>query len=540
MPTPPEPAAAGQPQQPVARFRDTAIASGLLSAEQIAACEADIAKGLGPAEGVEPATWDAAVADALVRRELLTKFQAQQLLAGRRKLTLGQYTIVDEIGHGGMGQVFRARHTLMGRTVAIKVLPRAKSNSDTEAAFQREIRMLARLDHDNLVRALDAGHDGKVYYLVTELVPGLDLRRQVLKHGRLDEAAAASVITQAARGLSYAHGQGLVHRDVKPANLLVTPEGRVKVLDLGLAGSALEEEGTRLGRVVGTMDYMAPEQIRSPDTVGPAADVYALGCTAYFAVTGQVPFPGGSRQEKATRQISAQPRPIRELEPKVSEAFVKIVEAMMRKDPRERLPTAAAVIDRLAPFTPAQPPAMSRAKLPRGEGGRSDGPRAATPRSAAAVATGSSVDQASADASAGASHPTPGPFAEAEETRRDLLSWSGSRNLLVPAVTVSASSAAGGDDGESATDAAAAGWAIPWGAVRWLLLRLILAAGAGAGFAAMMWRIGRIHPPTAEGLLGKDGFVTLGWVVFAIVFVGQLVFARRLPDRDGSERSPPA
>jgi serine/threonine protein kinase len=538
MPTPPDPAAAGQPPQPVARFRDTAIASGLLSAEQIAACEADIAKGLGPAEGVEPSTWDAAVADALVRREMLTKFQAQQLLAGRRKLTLGQYTIVDEIGHGGMGQVFRARHTLMGRTVAIKVLPRSKSNSDTEAAFQREIRMLARLDHDNLVRALDAGHDGKVYYLVTEMVPGLDLRRQVLKHGRLDEAAAASVITQAARGLAYAHGQGLVHRDVKPANLLVTPEGLVKVLDLGLAGSALEEEGTRLGRVVGTMDYMAPEQIRSPDTVSPTADVYALGCTAYFAVTGQVPFPGGSRQEKATRQLTAHPRPIRELEPKISEAFVKVVEAMMRKDPRERPPTAGGVIERLAPLTPAQPVPMSRVTLPRPEGARAGATHAA--RSAAAVATGSSVEQGSGDVSVGASHPTPGLFSAGEETRRDLLAWSGSRNLLVPAGTVSTSPPSGGDAGESAADAARDGWAIPWEAVRWLLLRVMLAAAAGGVFAAIMRRISRIHPPTAEGLLGKDGFVTLGWVVFAIVLVGQLAFARGRPGPEGIDRSPPS
>ena len=135
------------------------------------------------------------MAECLVAQALLTRFQADQLLAGRRKLTLGQYRILDEIGRGGMGQVFRAQHVMMGRTVAIKVLPRAKSTSESEAAFQREIRMLARLDHDNLVRALDAGHDGKVYYLVTELVPGLDLRRQVLKHGTLDEVTAASVIS---------------------------------------------------------------------------------------------------------------------------------------------------------------------------------------------------------------------------------------------------------------------------------------------------------------------------------------------------------
>ena len=274
-PPPPNPAGGKSPPRPLPRFRDTALASGLLDAEQIDACEEQVGQTLGAATRGDVTRWDAAVAECMVAREMLTRFQADQLLAGRRKLTLGQYHILDEIGRGGMGQVFRAQHVMMGRTVAIKVLPRAKSTSESEAAFQREIRMLARLDHEHLVRALDAGHDGKVYYLVTELVPGLDLRRQVLKHGKLDETRAASVISQAAAGLAYAHSQGLVHRDVKPANLLVTPQGHVKVLDLGLAGSVIEGESARLGRVVGTMDYMAPEQIRTPDTVGPLADVYA-------------------------------------------------------------------------------------------------------------------------------------------------------------------------------------------------------------------------------------------------------------------------
>jgi hypothetical protein len=142
--------------------------------------------------------------------------------------------------------------------------------------------------------------------------------------------------------------------------------------------------------------------------------------------------------------------------------------------------------------------------------------------------------------SVGASHPTPGPFSAGEETRRDLLAWSGSRNLLVPAGTVSTSPPSGGEAGESAADAARDGWAIPWEAVRWLLLRVMLAAAAGGVFAAIMRRISRIHPPTAEGLLGKDGFVTLGWVVFAIVLVGQLAFARGRPEPEGIDRSPPS
>lgn len=351
--TGPQPAS-GSP----ARFHDTALASSLVDATAINSAEDVVRKTLGT--GGDPSRWDQAVADVLVERGTLTRFQATQMLAGRRKLTLGQYRILDVLGQGGMGQVFRAEHAMMGREVAVKVLPRAKSTPDTEAAFRREIRMLGRLDHPSLVRALDAGHDGKVYYLVTELVEGVDLRKQVLKYGTLDEVAAAAVVSQVARGLAYAHTEGLVHRDVKPGNIIVTPAGRAKLLDVGLAGSVLESESTRLGRVVGTMDYMAPEQIRSPDTVGPAADVYGLGCTLYFVLAGQVPFPGGTRQDKARRQLTETPAPIQKFAPGVSDAFCRVVEAMMDKDPVQRIGTADAVIEWLRPWTPDAPVPMER------------------------------------------------------------------------------------------------------------------------------------------------------------------------------------
>ncbi|NDC64602.1 MAG: serine/threonine protein kinase, partial [Planctomycetia bacterium] len=347
-PLPEDAAAKSRPRPPTPRpFRETALASGLVTATQVEAAEAELrsraAAGQGSSAGQEEqAASDRALADLLVAQGAITPFQAEQMLVGRRKLTLGQYKILDAIGQGGMGRVFKAEHMMMGREVAIKVLPREKSTPETEAAFRREIRMLGRLDHMNLVRALDAGHDGKVYYLVTELIDGLDLRKQVRRYGMLDEVTATSVIVQAARGLAYAHDRGLVHRDIKPGNLLVTPDGRVKVLDVGLAGSILEEESTRLGRVVGTMDYMAPEQIRMPDKAGPPADVYGLGCTLYFALAGEVPFPGGTREEKARRQLSEPPRPLHQLAPQVSAAYCAVVEAMMRKDPAERLASAAA------------------------------------------------------------------------------------------------------------------------------------------------------------------------------------------------------
>ncbi|MFM7205469.1 MAG: serine/threonine-protein kinase [Planctomycetaceae bacterium] len=333
------------------RFRETALASGLLEEQQVGAAEHEVGTVMDR-RVADPEAWDRAVADLLVSQRLLTPFQAREMLAGRKRFRLGQYTVLDEIGRGGMGQVFRAEHAMMGRDVAVKVLPRAKSTPEAEAAFRREMRMLGRLDHENLVRAFDAGYDAMVSYLVTELVPGMDLKRYVHKHGPLDEAAAASVIAQAARGLAYAHAQGLVHRDVKPGNLLVMQDGRVKVLDLGLAGSQLEEEASRIGRVVGTMDYIAPEQIRAPDDVGPSADVYALGCTLYYAVTGRVPFPGGSRKDKMHRHLAEQPEPARNLAPHLSEAFGRVVDDMMAKDPARRIPSAAAVVERLRPWLP--------------------------------------------------------------------------------------------------------------------------------------------------------------------------------------------
>jgi serine/threonine protein kinase len=336
-----------------------ALASGLVTEAQFAAAEAAV-RGCPAASRSDEASaagllHDQAVAEQLVTAGTLTAFQARELLAGKTRFRLGRYLVIDELGRGGMGQVFKAEHELMGRHVAIKVLPRVKSTPESEAAFRREMRILGRLDHENLVRAFDAGHDAMVYYLVTELVPGIDLRRQVRKYGPLDEPTAASVFLQVARGLAYAHGQGVVHRDVKPGNILVMDDGRAKVLDMGLAGSMLEAEAVRLGRVVGTMDYIAPEQIRSPDDVGPAADLYALGCTLYYAVTGSVPFPGGTHQEKMQRHLHEEPRPVSSLAPRLSPAMARLVEELMDKSPECRPASTEELIGRLANWSSGPP-----------------------------------------------------------------------------------------------------------------------------------------------------------------------------------------
>lgn len=481
------------PPRETPRFRATALASGVVDSRKLDACEQSVAQQLGASAQADRRRWDAALAECLVVQETLTRFQADQLLKGRRKLTLGRYLILDEIGRGGMGQVFRSRDSESGRIVAVKVLPRAKATEDTEKAFQREIKMLSRLDHDNLVQALGDGYDGKVYYLVTEWLPdSLDLRQQVLRFGSLDERRAASVIAQAACGLGHAHESKIVHRDVKPANLLVTSEGRVKVLDLGLAGSTMEGEVFQLGRVVGTMDFMAPEQVRSVDTVSKLADIYGLGCTLYFAITGEVPFPGGTRQEKAQRQLTEQPRPIQRLEPDVSDAFCRVVEAMMQKDPGRRPQSADAVIDLLKPWTPSSPLPMPRVKQERPLSPvKTD---AGAPPGSKPVGPGGSA--AGDDSSRSPNHSTRGLLSESEETDRA---------------------------GEAQPEGEPLPAELDWASV---LMRSTFVAAVAAVVVVSVVRLAfGGGSTTGAGVLGGGAIGVIGWAVFGLAVAIQVILA---------------
>lgn len=250
-----------------------------------------------------------------------------------------------------MGQVFKAKHEMMGREVAIKVLPQEKSTTQAILSFTREIHTQAQLDHPRLVHAYDAGQDGKVYFLVTEYVPGTDLRRLVRLDGRLNMVQAASIISQVALGLEHAHQQGLIHRDIKPGNILVTPDGTAKLSDLGLAGFLHEgDDDPRAGKIVGTADYLSPEQIRDPGSVSPSSDIYSLGCTLYYAVTAKVPFPGGRTKDKVRRHLEEMPWHPRRLNPEISEEFVDVIADMMEKNARRRVQTAAEVARRLEPW----------------------------------------------------------------------------------------------------------------------------------------------------------------------------------------------
>jgi eukaryotic-like serine/threonine-protein kinase len=352
---------------PLARslFEQCAVASGLLAQPQLDAARASVRWSDGEETDPGAPPGDRQLADRLVEMGLLNLWQAKQLLDGRTKFTLGPYQIVDSIGRGGMGQVFKARHGETGQIAAVKVLPLSKSTPETVANFQREIRELARLHHPRLVAALDAGQDGNVHYLVTEYVRGTDLHKLVRQGGPLGVATAALILSQTAEALEYAHRQGIIHRDVKPGNILVASDGEVKLLDLGLAGTLSDpaENDPLHGKVVGTADYLSPDQIRDPWSPSPAWDVYSLGCTLYYAATGKVPFPGGTTAEKARAHCELRPLDPRRLNPRLSAEFVELMADMMAKEPSQRIGSAGEVRERLAPFLM---PAVAVAEAARG------------------------------------------------------------------------------------------------------------------------------------------------------------------------------
>ena len=221
-----------------------------------------------------------------------------------RHHTLGEYTLLEELGGGGMGRVFKAVHRKMNRQVAIKLLPPSPIQSpESVERFQREIKALAGLSHPNIVAIHDAGVADGAHYYVMDLIDGRDLARIVKEDGPLSIQQATDYLVQAARGLEYAHSVGVVHRDIKPSNLILDHDGTVKILDLGIARlQPLPEQAgddlTRTGCVLGTVDYMAPEQALNTKRADHRADIYSLGCTLYFLLTGQPIFGGDTVMER--------------------------------------------------------------------------------------------------------------------------------------------------------------------------------------------------------------------------------------------------
>ncbi|HZZ72016.1 MAG TPA: protein kinase [Pirellulales bacterium] len=291
-----------------------------------------------------------AAAKKLIEKGLLTRWQASQLLGGKTDLHLGKYRLLSRLGSGGMGSVFLAEHKTMRRRVAIKTLPHDAAEKGAAAERLRaEARAIAALNHRNIIHAYDTELTGDHPYLVMEFVDGQDLQKIVEATGRLDFRRAADYIAQTAEGLAHAHSRGLTHRDIKPANLLVDPHGTVKILDLGLA--ALKNQNGQAEKpgenVLGTVDFLAPEQALGGQSLDHRADIYSLGCTLYFVLTAQPPFPEGSLAEKLVKHQIEEPRSILKLRPQTPHELVKICRRMMAKKADERFSSADEVAQSL-------------------------------------------------------------------------------------------------------------------------------------------------------------------------------------------------
>ena len=329
------------------QFAENLTRSGLMSAPELSAFQ----EGLPPDERPQDAQ---DLARQLILAGKLTRYQAAAVYHGKiRGLVLGEYTVLDQIGAGGMGQVLKARHRTMKRVVALKTLPpRAMKSPEMVKRFQREVRAAARLEHPNIVTAYDAGEADGIHFLVMQYVDGKDLALIVAERGPLPVEQAVECIIQAARGLEYAHTQGVVHRDIKPANLLLDQDGTVKILDMGLArigvpGDADSEESeslTSTGQVMGTYDYMSPEQAEDTHTADARADVYSLGCTLYRLLTGRSPFQGDTAIQLLLAHRDAPIPSLRDARADVPAALDAVFQKMLAKSPADRYQSMTEVI----------------------------------------------------------------------------------------------------------------------------------------------------------------------------------------------------
>jgi WD40 repeat protein/serine/threonine protein kinase len=303
------------------------------------------------------------LAKRLVERGLVTSWQAEKLLQGKKAFFLGRYKLLDCIGTGGMGAVFKAVHCELGRIVAIKMLSaEVMKNRQAVARFRKEIQAVAALDHPHIVAAYDAGSDKGVHYLVMEYVDGHDLGYLLKESGPLPVDWSCECIRQAAKGLQSAHEKGMIHRDIKPTNLLVatdpdTGSPRVKILDLGLARFVTEtvkggKDGslTLLGQFLGTPDYISPEQAHDTRSADIRSDIFSLGCTLFRLLTGELPFAGETVLEKLEARETGEALRIQSLRPDVPAELDAVVARMLARDPRSRYQTPREVAAALAPF----------------------------------------------------------------------------------------------------------------------------------------------------------------------------------------------
>jgi serine/threonine protein kinase len=324
-----------------------------------------------------------AVAGLLIRDGVITAFQAEQILAGKyKRFTIGKYKVLEKLGSGGMGSVYLCEHKLMRRRVAVKVLPTAKAQDESALQrFFREARAVAALDHPNIVHAYDIDQDESLHFLVMEYVDGASLQEIVKKSGPMDIPRACDYIRQSTLGLDHAHQAGLIHRDIKPGNILVDRTGVVKILDMGLARFFNDDDDVLTKKfdenVLGTADYLAPEQAIDSHDVDIRADIYSLGATFYYMLTGRTPFGEGTVAQKLLWHQNRQPKSVSEFRPEVPPGLVAIIAKMMAKDKFERYQAPAEIAAALEPFAEgavATPPESEMPQLsPAALGGPTTG-----------------------------------------------------------------------------------------------------------------------------------------------------------------------
>ena len=347
---------------------------------------------------------DRALAKETVTKGFLTKFQAQHILAKRTQLFIGPYMLVDRIGEGGMGRIYKAVDRQTQRTVAIKVLIGDKrEDPDARARFMREVRANAKLSHPNIVASYDVGDEGKRTYMVMEYVGGPSVFHLIEKRRKIAPAEAVRIARQVAMALEHAREKGIVHRDIKPSNILVDEDGTAKVLDMGLArfvrkGSKIQDSATltRDGMVVGTIDYLAPEQALDSHGADTRADVYSLGCTLYHMLSGQVPFPTGSVTEKLMGHQTRDPVPLAKVVPDLPAGLADVLAKMMAKDVEDRYQTPGDVVKALARFDTARtasppkraPSGTHKRKRPKPSPPAEPAPPASPPRASPSVPPG--------------------------------------------------------------------------------------------------------------------------------------------------------
>jgi serine/threonine protein kinase len=347
-------------------FLDLVRKSGLVDPERLDGFAANARRQ--PADEGDPKQ----LAALLVGAGLLTQFQAEQFLLGKwRGFTIGKYKVLERLGFGGNGTVYLCEHLVMHRKVAVKVLPATKADNPAALGrFYREARASGILDHPNLVKAHDIDQDGPLHFLVMEYVDGSNLQEIVSKFGPLAVDRAAHYIRQTAQALQHAHQVGLIHRDVKPANILIDRTGTVRVLDLGLARFFRDQNDPLTLKydeknVLGTADYVSPEQALNSHEVDIRADVYSLGATFYYLLTGQPPFPGGKAAQKLIWHQVRQPTPVRTLRREVPPELAAIVQKMMAKEPAHRYQVPGEVVEALTPWTRTPLPPPPEAEMPR-------------------------------------------------------------------------------------------------------------------------------------------------------------------------------